>query len=398
VLINVLSGLDGADPLRPVSRPYVLLLPLAYRISVLPAVWLLCVAAYGGSAGGAFLVLCATLVPATVLLALRLVRTPDLSTRATGAFLVGDTLIAVTVTLALNAATASSGTASSGAVSSGAAPSGNLATEASWQYLAGCVALWTLARGVRSGLLVVLVGLPIQAAMVVLAGRPHVYRSMAGSVFGHELVLLAALLVAACGLVLLELDAQGVRARYHRFLHDTVLQTLEAMALASPGDTEHAPGRLRELRAVAHAQAVALRRELSAAPRAGQSPSGLIEGLVELVTKMAQEGLRVRLVAVDSDDALTRDRRTAVLDAAREALRNILRHAGVAEAMVRVEERVDGVVVFVRDYGAGFDEADHRPGFGLSQSIAARLAEVGGTAVVNSRPGQGTSVALWVPR
>jgi len=54
--------------------------------------------------------------------------------------------------------------------------------------------------------------------------------------------------------------------------------------------------------------------------------------------------------------------------------------------------------VITRDHGAGFSAADHPAGFGISESITARLAEVGGTSLVESGlAGGGTRVTLWVP-
>jgi signal transduction histidine kinase len=57
------------------------------------------------------------------------------------------------------------------------------------------------------------------------------------------------------------------------------------------------------------------------------------------------------------------------------------------------------VAVFVRDRGAGFDPAavpSERKG--IAESIEARLARAGGTAVVTSAPGAGTEVELRLPR
>ncbi|HYS38732.1 MAG TPA: ATP-binding protein, partial [Pseudonocardiaceae bacterium] len=89
--------------------------------------------------------------------------------------------------------------------------------------------------------------------------------------------------------------------------------------------------------------------------------------------------------------------RMAVRDAVREAMRNTMKHAGTTEVVLRVEHRDQGVAVIARDHGTGFDEADRPPGFGISNSIMARLAEVGGTSTVESSPGRGTRVTLWVP-
>ena len=48
------------------------------------------------------------------------------------------------------------------------------------------------------------------------------------------------------------------------------------------------------------------------------------------------------------------------------------------------------------DQGAGFDTTAPRTGFGVAQSIEARLAEAGGRAEVRSTRGAGTEVRLWV--
>jgi signal transduction histidine kinase len=57
----------------------------------------------------------------------------------------------------------------------------------------------------------------------------------------------------------------------------------------------------------------------------------------------------------------------------------------------------------VRDDGRGFDPgrlaaAAVSGRLGVSQSIIGRLRDAGGTAVVTSRPGQGTEVDLRVPQ
>jgi signal transduction histidine kinase len=89
-------------------------------------------------------------------------------------------------------------------------------------------------------------------------------------------------------------------------------------------------------------------------------------------------------------------------DAAHEALTNVVKHAGVDRAVVRAATVDDGTRVTVRDHGQGFDPAAVQADatgarFGVRQSIKARMADAGGTAVVDSSPGRGTRVELWVP-
>ncbi|MEV0697040.1 ATP-binding protein [Saccharopolyspora sp. NPDC050389] len=186
------------------------------------------------------------------------------------------------------------------------------------------------------------------------------------------------------------------RAAMNRYLHDTVLPTLEALALAAPSDAAAAPARLAELRQAAKEQAALVRRDIMARPEAGHAR--LESDLVALTADLARNRLRTELIRADVDDTLPAHRRTAMRDAVREALRNTQRHSGTDHAFVRVEERDRGIAVIVRDHGTGFDMAGKDAGFGIRESISARMAEVGGSARVESRPGWGTQVTLWVPQ
>jgi signal transduction histidine kinase len=81
-----------------------------------------------------------------------------------------------------------------------------------------------------------------------------------------------------------------------------------------------------------------------------------------------------------------------------EALRNVTRHAGVAEADVTVRGGDGWVTVEVTDQGTGFDPAAVPPSRrGVRESIAGRMSAVGGAATVTSRPGSGTTVMLRWP-
>jgi signal transduction histidine kinase len=96
---------------------------------------------------------------------------------------------------------------------------------------------------------------------------------------------------------------------------------------------------------------------------------------------------------------------TAMAHATREALMNVAQHARTGEAWVSVSvtqpgnAAADGLIqVTIRDAGAGFD-----PGrvelvrLGVRRSIIERVADVGGSASVQSAPGKGTTVSLSWP-
>jgi signal transduction histidine kinase len=90
---------------------------------------------------------------------------------------------------------------------------------------------------------------------------------------------------------------------------------------------------------------------------------------------------------------------TAFCGAVREALGNVAKHAGVAEATVHASGTGSTVTVEITDLGRGFDPTKSRDGtgFGLTGSIAQRMRRVGGAATVTSTPGAGTTVRLVWP-
>src|SRR4029079_9799879 len=82
-----------------------------------------------------------------------------------------------------------------------------------------------------------------------------------------------------------------------------------------------------------------------------------------------------------------------------ECLSNIARHAEAKRVEVEVTVEDEGMVVVVRDDGMGFDQrALHRPGGGLGLlNMRERLLAVQGSCEVESTPGKGTTVSMYVP-
>jgi signal transduction histidine kinase len=104
---------------------------------------------------------------------------------------------------------------------------------------------------------------------------------------------------------------------------------------------------------------------------------------------------------VVGDATMVPDLRALVL-AAREAMVNAAKHAGVEDIDVYAEvdrDGTDGVVdVFVRDRGAGFDPDAVGPDrHGLADSIRNRMERHGGTVRLKTAPGEGTEIRLTMP-
>ena len=190
------------------------------------------------------------------------------------------------------------------------------------------------------------------------------------------------------------------RTRQYRMLHDTVLSTLSLLAR---GGLDPADPLVRQRCA---ADADYLRGLISSG---GVSAGNQLQGeLAGVGREQAALGLRVHLHCADVPVDLPHEVVRALTDACREALNNVVRHAGVDQAWVTARglepaqpddgpARPGSVSVTIADRGAGFDSRSVRPGLGLRESIDGRMTEVGGIAVVDSSPGQGTSVELTWP-
>ncbi len=184
-----------------------------------------------------------------------------------------------------------------------------------------------------------------------------------------------------------EKAASEARADMAAQLHDSVLQTL-ALIQKRAEDPEEvarlARGQERELRA---GRCVSPSAEPATVFGALAVACGEVEDLFPV---------RIAPVTVGEDVELTEATKLAV-QAAREAMVNAGKHAGVDTVDVYAENLAGELAIFVRDRGAGFDmDAVAEDRHGIRDSVCARMEAAGGTARVNSRPGEGTEVELTV--
>jgi two-component system sensor histidine kinase UhpB len=112
-------------------------------------------------------------------------------------------------------------------------------------------------------------------------------------------------------------------------------------------------------------------------------------------------GMAVELEVAGNEEGGDKDAETLVYRIVQEALTNVVRHAGVSLARVRVEHRGRRIFVTVEDRGVGFDaEAllsgkDEEHGFGV-RAMRDRVQTFNGTFLVRSSPGA-TVVEAEIP-
>jgi signal transduction histidine kinase len=240
------------------------------------------------------------------------------------------------------------------------------------------------------------VGLAIAASGAVLlldGGRPSATILAPGAVAG------ALLLIAGPWLWRLALERDAERSARIRSeersevaarVHDSVLQTLALIQ-------RHAQ-EPRRVAALARRQERELRGWLYGDRPLGDESASLVAALSGAAADVEElHGVRIELAS--AGDCPVDEAVGALVLAAREAMTNAAKHAGIEEVDVYVEVTGEAVSVFVRDRGVGFDRAGVPNGRGgLAQSVERRLERAGGRATITSAPGKGTEVELFLPR
>ena len=173
-------------------------------------------------------------------------------------------------------------------------------------------------------------------------------------------------------------------------VHDSVLQTLALIQ-------RHAD-EPRRVASLARRQERELRGWLYGDQPLGDDSASLMAALSAAAGDVEElHGVRVELAS--AGDCPVDPSVSALVLAAREAMANAAKFAGVEEIDVYAEVTDDAVSVFVRDRGAGFDRAavpaDRK---GLVESIEGRMERTGGRATIAASPGGGTEVELHLPR
>jgi signal transduction histidine kinase len=188
------------------------------------------------------------------------------------------------------------------------------------------------------------------------------------------------------------------RRRIERNLHDGAQQQLVALSIQlgvleqSAGDV----GSVRELAPLLRGAARAALDDLRSLARGIYPPLLADQGLVPALQAQARKAALPVTVEADGIGRYPQDTEATVYFCALEALQNIAKYAAASRAVVHLD-CPGGILEFtITDDGAGFDPAAAKDGTGL-QGMADRLAALGGTFGVRSRPGHGTTVTGQLP-
>jgi signal transduction histidine kinase len=126
---------------------------------------------------------------------------------------------------------------------------------------------------------------------------------------------------------------------------------------------------------------------------------GLIAALRAECDRVSRnESLRVDLDCGTVTGAVPPDVALCLFRVVQEALRNIARHAKATDVKVVMGPSDGGLLLTIRDNGAGFDKSrvEERASLGLV-SMRERVHLLGGKIDIAGQPGRGTVLTAWVP-
>jgi signal transduction histidine kinase len=120
--------------------------------------------------------------------------------------------------------------------------------------------------------------------------------------------------------------------------------------------------------------------------------------LFSIASASDRHSLQIKFVDRRIPEQISKDVILCLYRITREALRNVAKHSGVAEAEVELSGYDDRIELCISDSGVGFspDSAKETSGLGLI-SMQERLRLVGGQLSVQSEPSHGTGIRVRIP-
>jgi signal transduction histidine kinase len=222
--------------------------------------------------------------------------------------------------------------------------------------------------------------------------------------------LLAELAAAQAELAVTERRA-GIlaeRARLARDIHDTLTQGFTSIAMLLDAARADLPpdgaatARVEQAMRTARENLAESRRLVNALRPPQLDGTHLGDAARELTNRLSEEtDIWANTVVTGKATALNPSTEAQLLRVVQEALTNVRRHANATQATVTVSYLDDLVAIDIQDNGAGLPARSTHGvatsgGVGLA-TMRERVSGLGGTLIVESRPGEGTTVAVSVP-
>lgn len=197
-----------------------------------------------------------------------------------------------------------------------------------------------------------------------------------------------------------QLAAGRERQRLARELHDSVTQTIFSMTLTTQSalllmnrDASQVPLQLDRLNQLTQSAMSEMQELISRLAPKAVSSGGLVSALQHHVEERRRTQNLDVILEVDCSGPLGPSEEAGLFRIAQEALNNVVKHAGVLQATIRLH-LIEPAWMEIEDRGAGFNQQQVPCGrMGLT-SMEERADEIGWGLQVQSEPGWGTRIRV----
>lgn len=200
------------------------------------------------------------------------------------------------------------------------------------------------------------------------------------------------------------------RLRISRELHDDTAQVLASLSRGldslSTGEkklTKPVIERLEKLHEMADSALNGVRRFSQDLRPSILDDLGLVPALEWLITDLEKGyGMATKVDITGSPRQLTPETKLTVFRIAQEVLSNIRRHSQASAVEMSLDFSADALTLIINDNGEGFNVPDRTSDLALSGKLGIigmreRARLIGGTLIVQSERGAGTTVTLRIP-
>jgi signal transduction histidine kinase len=201
-----------------------------------------------------------------------------------------------------------------------------------------------------------------------------------------------------------ELAVAEERNRLAREMHDSLGHRLtvasvqlEGAQYLIPEDPERAAQKVEVVRGQVQEALGELRQTVAQLREPLEASLSITQALQRLVASFeAASDLTVNVFLAEDVPPLPDSHRLALYRSAQEALTNVQRHANADNVWLQLDSRDNDISLLVSDDGIGLPEGAEQAGFGL-RGMRERMGLVGGTLLLEPRPGGGTQLRVQVP-
>lgn len=125
--------------------------------------------------------------------------------------------------------------------------------------------------------------------------------------------------------------------------------------------------------------------------------SGLASAVKEFLNKIDKDVIKINLETIGLKNRINEQTETVLYRVIQETVNNVIKHSGANKLDIVLMKDEEGVSATIEDNGKGFDKSKiKKEGIGIS-NIYSRVEFLKGTVDIDTSPGKGTLVAIYIP-